>query len=382
MSAPLKDRLADPLGEAAVQRLWRGIDDRRRDRRPRLAFAGWAFAAGAALVTLLWLIAARGTHPAAGPLVLAGGGAIGELTAAVAPRPVPLSDGSTVTLSPGAKLRALHSSDRAFTTLLEAGRVEFDVKKGGPRRWSIACGPATIEVVGTRFTVERSPARVRVDVAEGVVLVESDRLAERVRRLAAGEHVEIVEPEPPAPVISAAPPPAPPPASAQPAPPPPPKPAPTAPAPAWRALAQHGDYRGAYEALGAQGISSEARTGDVEALLALADVARLSGHPAEAVAPLSRVVDEHPGNPHAALAAFTLGRIEIDQLGRFAAAANSFDRALSLGLSASLVEDARARIVEARARSGDREGARAAAADYERLFPNGTHLAAVRRWVE
>jgi transmembrane sensor len=109
-------------------------------------------------------------------------------------------------------------------------------------------------------------------------------------------------------------------------------------------------------------------------------VARLSGHPGEAVAPLRRVVGEHPGDSRAALAAFTLGRIQLDSLGQAAAAAQSFAQALSLGIAGPLVEDARARLVEAHARSGNRDAARSAAKQYEEQFPSGRHLAAVRRW--
>jgi transmembrane sensor len=383
VSAPLKERLVDPLDEADVQRLWRGIGDRRGRARPRAPVIGYAFAAGAALVALLWLLSGRAERAPAGPLLLAGGGEIADLAAPTDARAVPLADGSALTLAPGARLRPVESSGSAFATVLESGRVDFDVHKGGPRRWSIACGLATVEVVGTRFTLDRTPARLRVEVREGLVLVRSDRLPDGLRRLGAGEAVEIDAPALPAP-------PAPPTAApATPEPPPPPSAAPPRapsaraaplPAPAWRALAQRGDYKGAYQALGEQGISAEARTGTVEELLALADVARLSGHPAEAVAPLARVIDAHPGDARAALAAFTLGRLQLDTLGRPAAAAEAFSRALSLGLGASLVEDARARVVEARARAGDHAGARAAAAEYERLFPEGTHLAAVRRW--
>src|SRR5262249_38807117 len=95
---------------------------------------------------------------------------------------------------------------------------------------------------------------------------------------------------------------------------------------------------------------------------------------------LTRIVDEHVGDPRAALAAFTLGKLELDTLGQPARAAQLFTRALSLGLGASLVEDARARIVEAYARAGDSAAASSAAVAYEQQFPAGRHLAAVRRW--
>jgi transmembrane sensor len=106
-------------------------------------------------------------------------------------------------------------------------------------------------------------------------------------------------------------------------------------------------------------------------LLVLADVARLSGHAAEAVAPLERILRDFPGNPQAPLAALALGRLELDTLDRPAKAAGALNRALSLGVPLSLREDVRTRLVEAYARAGNRAEARAAAAAYLREYPDG-----------
>jgi transmembrane sensor len=152
-------------------------------------------------------------------------------------------------------------------------------------------------------------------------------------------------------------------------------------APSFRDLARRGDYKGAYDALGASGIRRESMGDGVDTLLLLADIARLSGHPEEAAAPLARIVARRPNDPRTPLAAFTLGRLELDTLGQPARAARSFKAALALGLSEPLVEDARARLVEALARAGDLEGARAAAAEYERRSPDGQRLKDVRRWI-
>ena len=133
--------------------------------------------------------------------------------------------------------------------------------------------------------------------------------------------------------------------------------------------------------LGPSGIASSTQTASVDDLLALADVARLSGHPADAVTPLTRVMTEHADDPRAPLAAFTLGRLSLDALGRPAQAAAAFQRAIQLGLPQSLREDAYARMVEARARAGDEAGASAAALDYEQHFPDGKRLREVQRWI-
>ena len=121
----------------------------------------------------------------------------------------------------------------------------------------------------------------------------------------------------------------------------------------------------------------ETRRLGVADLLMLADVARLSGHAAEAVAPLERILHDFPHDPQAPLAALALGRLELDALDRPARAAAVLNRALALGVPRSLREDVRARLVEAYARAGDRTATRAAAAVYVREFPHGRDLSIV-----
>jgi TolA-binding protein len=86
----------------------------------------------------------------------------------------------------------------------------------------------------------------------------------------------------------------------------------------------------------------------VEALFAAADAARLAGHPAAAVAPLSAIVTRHPDDPRAAVAAFQLGRVFADELADPARAAAAFERARALDPSGPLAADAAGRADEAR----------------------------------
>ena len=118
----------------------------------------------------------------------------------------------------------------------------------------------------------------------------------------------------------------------------------------WRELARNGRHREAFATLGAQGIRREAKRLGIADLFALADVARLSGHPADAVGPLQRIIDGFPSDPQAPLAAFALGRLELDDLGRPQAAAAAFSRALEMGAPDSLRDNVRARLEEAHAR--------------------------------
>jgi len=384
---PVSEALREPVTEQSIHRMWRGVAARRasvRARSQRPVWAAAAFAAVAIALVAFWF-SARGDSKV-GPLRLASGDEVEQVLVGSSgePRSVPLSDGSRLTLSPGARLTQLENTGQVFSALLDTGHVEVMVQPGGPRQWSFECGLATVEVVGTHFTLERAPERVRVEVFEGIVLVRGERVPNRVRRLVSGDVLEIhasaaeaaasiIEPPPSASVSE--------PSTESSSDPKAPTAADTPKAPSWRDLARRGAYADAYRSLGERGIAQEAARSDVDDLLALADVARLSGHPAEAVAPLRRVINEHAGDGRAAVAAFTLARIQLDSLGQAGGAAQSFSQALALGLPAPLVEDARARLVEAHSRAGNRDAARAAADEYNKLYPAGRHANAVRRWV-
>jgi transmembrane sensor len=148
----------------------------------------------------------------------------------------------------------------------------------------------------------------------------------------------------------------------------------------WRDLATQGEYAAAYEKLGAGGIAARVRTADLDQLMALADVARFSGHPSDAAPPLRRAIAEHAKDPRAALAAFTLGRLHLDSLGNPSAAARAFREALSLGVPQALVEDAYLRLMEADAKAGDREAAHRVWQEYVEKFPQSPRRAVADRW--
>jgi transmembrane sensor len=346
---PLKDSLRDPGDERALSRMWQAIDSRfpRPHRKRSLALVAgpvFAVAAGVALVVFL-------RHDA-GPLRLATGAAVAAVDAPAGGVRLAMSDGSAIELATGARFEPIESSASTFIGVLEQGTGTFDVRPGGPRRWQIECGLATVEVIGTRFSCARAPGRLLVNVEHGVVLVRGERVPSRTRRLAAGESLEVLEaqeaPASPAGAAdgdgAAA-------ATAEPV----AQPDRSAVTRAgngsgWRELARSGHHREAFATLGAQGIRREAKRLGIADLFALADVARLSGHPADAVGPLQRIVDGFPRDPQAPLAAFALGRLQLDDLDRPQAAAAAFSRALELGAPQSVRENVRARLEEARAR--------------------------------
>jgi transmembrane sensor len=383
MRFPLKDYLQDSVDEATVHRMGLAIDERLQPRRRRV----WPFLVlGAAVSAGLLLAILPHVRRDSGPLLLANGHEMVEMEAGAKGNEIELSDGSRIWLSPGGRLQPLHSTGTSFSAIVAEGRADFDVRPNGPRHWTVECGLATVEVVGTAFTCVREPGRLRVMVRHGVVLVRGDRVPDRARRLAAGETLVITE-KLDAQVPSAAEPAAPaespglvddsqtmaaaPEASGQ----------SRGPAKSWRALARHGQHREAFAALGSEGLRRESRRLGVNDLLALADVARLSGHPAEAVMPLERILSEFTQDSQAPLAAFALGRLELDSLGRARAAVTAFRKALELGIPRSLREDTMARLVEAYARSGDANAAHRAATAYHDEYPNGRHTHAIAGWL-
>jgi transmembrane sensor len=142
----------------------------------------------------------------------------------------------------------------------------------------------------------------------------------------------------------------------------------------WRDDAGRGDYAAAWVALA----RAPAPLDGMEDLLLAGDVARLSGHAAAAVGTLARAAALHPDDPRAPLAAFTLGRVHLEDLGAPRDAALAFARARELAPDGPLAEDALAREVEAWSRAGEAETARARALTYTRRYPQGRRAHAVR----
>jgi transmembrane sensor len=388
---PLKGYLQDSVDEAALHRIAEGIDSPAQPSHTRKSMPfvwGGALAAG---IVIAIVSRGHGRHDT-GPLAFADGREFVAVDARDRSREVSLSDGSSIRLWPGAHIEPLESSSNAFSAIVTQGRADFEVRPGGPRHWTVECGLATVEVVGTAFSCDRSPGRLRVEVQHGVVLIRGERVPDRARRLSAGERFDITE-RPLAATSVASPvvdPSAVPVASVSPAAVAEPsakaetregvaKSSP-APARAWRELARRGHNQEAYAALGVEGIRNESKKLGVNDLLALADVARLSGHPVEAVVPLQRILAEFSGDAQAPLAAFALGRLELDSLGHARAAVAAFRKALALGIPHGLREDVLSRLVEACASSGDSAGAKRAADAYLDEFPNGRYAKAVQAW--
>ena len=149
----------------------------------------------------------------------------------------------------------------------------------------------------------------------------------------------------------------------------------------WRQFAARGENQKAYAELGQGGIALESQSASVTDLFALADVARLSGHPKEAVGPLERILSQQSSDARAPLAALTLGRVQLRSLSAPAAAAQSLQQALALGVPAGLTEDTYALLVESCSRSGNSEATRQAYSRYIARFPESARAAELRKWL-
>ena len=246
------------------------------------------------------------------------------------------ADGSIAELTaPGSEVHLDQQTPDFVSSTVVSGRARFDVVHNHARTFEVHAGDVNVRVLGTAFVVERSGNGAHVSVERGRVRVSwpgGEVL------LGVGEAGEFPPPQAmptPAPEASAVPVEAldleAPSADA------PSADAPAAEAHPWRDLAQRGEYAKAFAAL--RRTPNDVREEPADLLLA-ADVARLSSHPAQAVAPLRRVCERYSKDPRAPVAAFTLGRVLLDDLGRASEAASAFDLATRLWPSGPLASDA------------------------------------------
>lgn len=262
----------------------------------------------------------------------------------------------------GTDVRALPDEGVHAGLELVSGAIEVD-----GRALRVLVGDQRLVVERARFGLSRTGAGFDLRVDEGEV-----RFGERT--IAAGGRLvfdpSVASPTPAAPTVVA-------PSEV------PPRPrAETKPAakPRWRALVQARDWAEAYTEM--KRADPKTVRASVDALMAAADAARFGGHPSEAPEYLSEVIDEHARHAMAPLAAFTLGRVRLEQLGAPADAARAFAKARALDPSGALAADALAREVEAWAKAGQLETARSRARVYLETYPDGRRVAAVRRHAE
>lgn len=317
----------------------------------------WPIAVAVAAATVLVLVLAErwGSSP---PRVAART----TYTARVnSPRELQFADGTGVTLKPGGRLRVETIDEDGATMRLEEGSLYAAVvKRGG--RWHFQAGSYTVEVTGTAFDLSWTAPCLTLVMHEGSVRVTGPDTDEKV---VAGERLVLPLPRPELAVVD-----------------PPKEPAPTASTPSavsaaaapspltsWEKAAAEGDHQAAYAAVEPR-LDHELARLDEGAMLRLATVARLSGHPVAAGRIYRRLRTRFPGTAAAAEAAFALGSLSFGS--EATEAEKWFRTALIEARGHGLAVSARGRLLELAQRRGDAE---AVAEDYLRHHPDGPHAA-------
>lgn len=364
---------APPSVDQRLERLWGDIEDTlhtRQNRRTRTKRSLTVFAGLTCTAVAVFALAPAFQPAVPDPrLHHAQGPVLAPAEVLRAGDEVSLSDGSELTTASESQITVVENSPSRFRTHLRRGRVAFNVKPTeGPhhRRWSIRAGTVKVEVIGTRFVVERSQQRVRVSVQRGKVKVSGPTVVGGVQYLTAGQSLETrlhgVAPDP---------------AAATPAPPS------EAPRPMEAAGGEDRSSDAPEDALPGEEEDVVLEAGaTVHALLRRSDALRRHGRPRQAAVLLASALAEQPRSQDRALLAFTLGRIQLDTLDQARRAGHSFARAQRDGLPATLREQALAREVQAWAVAGRHEHAKARARHYLDSYRNGPNRELVLRWLE
>ena len=315
-------------------------------------------------------------------------GRLGDVVQAQGAEPMPLrfSEGSTIVLREGGRARVLTADGAGARVLLENGEADVAIAHRTRRatRWSFEAGPFHVLVTGTKFKVAWNSMNQALALAtkEGSVLVSAPCL-DAPRVVSAGHSVQLSCRKP-----SSAPEPEPEPAAAPAASLPAPSveraavaviPAPRASEEGWREPLRAGRLAEALRAAEGSGFTQVCERATGAELLALADAARLSGSAARATTALLALRRRFSRSGEAATAAFALGRIAFDQRADYADAARWFKAYLEQLPNGPLMGDAAGRLMEARFRQGDREGARGEAQRYLTRFPVGPYASQARK---
>jgi transmembrane sensor len=361
----LEQRLRE--GPLRVRTAWSPEQSARLPRqvvrlRRRRSLARVAFAAGVMLCVTTVLVARVSLRTAQPQVVAAPHTSAAPVAAAtpasIASDVIALHDGSRAEpIDHDTRVAVISDRPEHVQLQLQRGGARFDVVHNPERAFEVQAGPVLVRVAGTIFDVTRS-----VDGTQTTVAVERGR----VHVTWAGQTVDLITGEsrifpPPAPRLAETPEPQ---AAHK-----------SDAALGWRDLARRGEYRQAYSAL--HGARTHVQDAPEDLMLA-ADVARLSGHPEQAVPQLRAVAERFPNDPRAPVAAFTLGGVLLHELEQPRGAAAAFHRARALWSQGPLALDAWASEAEALHAAGDTHAAAQLAARYLVSHPDGRHARSMR----
>lgn len=312
-----------------------------------------------------------------------------------------LAEGSRVVVADNSGLELKTADEREVLLVLDHGRASFDVEKNPGRTFRVKADSVEVRVIGTRFTVQRDGAQVSVTVERGIVEVRDGESVQRLERgaswartptVAAADDAdddeaaeagdETLEAEPTEPTRAS----------------------PSQPVKKKKTSSLRNKHKKQLAAEPKEASEDvpvvTAPVADEPDTLAKAPEAplptmkptepnpadmftaamraRADGKPREAIIGFQQVCERWPQSAYAPMSAFEWGRLALDTQGDARQAARAFERTLELATSASLVEDALARLTEAYARY-DVGSCRRVQADYLKRFPGGPHVRAVTK---
>ncbi len=295
--------------------------------------------------------------------------------------PIRFSEGSSVILHEGTRLRVLATDNRGARMLIEDGTVDASIASAtiGKKHWSFEAGPFKVQVTGTRFTLTYRAHDQSFGLAthEGRVIVSGPCLIAPTP-VAAGSRLDLsclarrpmaLQTASLSPLPSAGTEHTDIPASSDKA---------VRTPQSWRELLATGHLLDAVRAAERADFNRVCQTASAKDLLALADAARLFARTARAVTALSALRRRFPASSEASTAAFALGRIAFEQKRDYPEAVDWFTTYLHEQPGGPLHGDCVGRLMEAKLRAGDQGGAHADAEHYLRRFPEGPYASEAR----
>jgi hypothetical protein len=322
-------------------------------------------------------------------------GRVGDLIESPAGQDTPLafSEGSRLVLHKGGRLRVLSLGRGKARVLVEDGTLDVSVAHAPGQKvgWSFEAGSFLVTVTGTKFRMAFSSRDQSFHLAtqEGQVVV-SGGCHPTPRSISAGEELELscppiaqpavpVEHSPPLGASSESP------TEMEPQvkPPtddgrPPALTLPTQGVPAWRGFLAAGRLSDGLRAAERDDFHRVCKMATAKELLKLADSARLFGSSTRAIEALHALRRRFPQTADATTAAYRLGLTAFEMDEAYGQAAQWFEIYLREQPSGPLMGDAFGRMMQARARAGDKPGARETAEQYLRRFPKGPYAREAR----
>lgn len=351
MNAPLKDYLEPELTPARLARNRAAIES----KLARSSLPIWRYLLGTTAVVALtataWLVWPREAAVDRPVWALAPDA---RFAASDTPTSVALDDGSVIELDAHTSLRGVARTANEVTLELEHGEATFEVSHDPRRAFRVSSGDVSVRVIGTRFEVSREAGHVAVVVERGRVEV---RRGEELVVLGAGERwsgeewiAEATLDEAPA----------------------------LEPAPIEEVEEEIEEVAVREPARERRVREEETDPADAaRALFEAAQAARRGGRPDRAAALFAELVEQHPGDPRAGLAAFELGRIRLDVMHDVGGSIEALERALDLAPHGGFRQDALARLVLLYDRRGDLARCHEAQSRYLLDYPDGVHLSEV-----